>query len=89
MKDKYKVVIAFDEPEFGPQQTAPIDDANALPTFIFNISINLERFWFWFHDDHLDISRFLLGTKRHNLGQSFLHASLQSTMFSRRSKLFP
>ena len=44
MKDKYKVVIAFDEPEFGPLQTAPIDDANALPTFIFNISINLERF---------------------------------------------
>jgi len=44
VKDKYKVVIAFDEPEFGPLPTASIDDANALPPFIFNISINVERF---------------------------------------------
>jgi hypothetical protein len=43
--DEYKVVVAFDEPEFGPLQTAPIDDViYSLPTFIFNVSLHLKRF---------------------------------------------
>jgi hypothetical protein len=43
--DEYKVVIAFDEPEFGPLQTAPLDDViYDLPTFIFNASLYLKKF---------------------------------------------
>ena len=43
--DECKVVIAFDEPEFGPLQTAPMDDIiYSLPTLVFNISIHLKQF---------------------------------------------
>ncbi len=45
VEDKYIVTVAFDEPEFGPFQTAPIElMIYDLPTFIFDIGVNLRKF---------------------------------------------
>jgi hypothetical protein len=45
VEDKYVVTVAFDEPEFGPFQTAPMDNLiYGLPPFIFNVSLHFKKF---------------------------------------------
>ncbi len=45
VEDEYALVIAFDEPEFGPPQIATIEElTHALPTFVFRIGIELKKF---------------------------------------------
>ena len=45
VEDEYVIQIAFDEPEFGPFQTAPIEDVvYNLPTWVFRISTFFNQF---------------------------------------------
>lgn len=44
--DEYFVKVAFDEPEYGPPQSAPIEDAiYELPTWVFRISTFFNKFF--------------------------------------------
>jgi hypothetical protein len=45
VQDEYIVDIAFDEPEFGPLQTALIEQIiYGLPTLVFSISVQFQKF---------------------------------------------
>jgi hypothetical protein len=46
VKDEYVVKVAFDEPEYGPPQTTPIEDViYHLPTWVFRISTFFNKFF--------------------------------------------
>ena len=46
VQDEYAIEIAFDEPEFGPLQTAPIEKiTHGLPALIFSISVQFQKFF--------------------------------------------
>lgn len=46
VKDEYVVKVAFDEPEYGLPQTAPIEDViYHLPTWVFRISTFFNKFF--------------------------------------------
>jgi hypothetical protein len=45
VEDEYAMVIAFNEPEFGPPETAVIEELiHSLPTFVFRIGVELKQF---------------------------------------------
>jgi hypothetical protein len=46
VKDEYVVKVAFDEPEYGPPQTTPIEEViYHLPTWVFRISTFFNKFF--------------------------------------------
>jgi hypothetical protein len=46
VEDKFIVTVAFDEPDYGPPQTARVEDViYRLPTFVFRISTLFQKFF--------------------------------------------